>query len=160
MIDYLLPIAKVVNVTSYANEMFIAKSDLSNYSMQKVLLLDYKTFVFNDQVWGMGVAETFYPNNILNHTDELLKAMAEEKTKSQLSGILFSIIDIAKVKNSMVILDETENNVVQNAFSVRVNNRIADLGSKVSRKKDIIPALELYFKSIQSTTTISMKNKR
>ena len=152
MAIYLQPIAKITNVTSYANEMFAAKSDLTNYSIEEILLLDYKTFVFNDQVWGIGVAETFYPNHILDRTDELLETMAEEKKKSQLAGILFSIIDIVKVKNSMVILGEPEDTVIQNAFAVDIKDRIADLGSRVSRKKDIVPALELYFKLIKNAS--------
>ena len=132
--------------------MFAAKSDLSQYSMPAILLLDYKTFIFNGQLWGMGVAETFDPNTLLNRTDQLLQAMADEKKKSQVAGLLFSIIDIAKMGNFMVILGEPENTVVQRAFAVRVNGRIADLGPRISRKRDIIPALELYFKSIQNTS--------
>ena len=152
MANYLLPITKITNVTAYANEMFAAKSDLTNYSMEEILLLDYKTFVFNDQVWGIGVAETFDPNHILDRIDKLLGTMADEKKKSQLAGILFCIIDIAKMKNSMIILGESEDTVIKNAFAVDIKDRIADLGSKVSRKKDIVPTLELYFKSIKKAS--------
>ncbi|UJR11615.1 hypothetical protein I4U23_015797 [Adineta vaga] len=145
MVKYLLPIAKIVNITSYANEMFAAKSDLTNYSIEEILLLDFKTFIFNDQIWGIGVAETFYPDYILKRKDELLQAMMNEKRKSQLTGILFAIIDITKVRNLMIILDELESMVVQKAFNVNVEDGIADLGSRISRKKDIVPALEHYF---------------
>jgi manganese-dependent inorganic pyrophosphatase len=65
IVDYLLPITKIVDVESYANQMFHAKSDLSGLVMQRILLLDYKTYLFNDQLWGIGVSKTFYPNNIL-----------------------------------------------------------------------------------------------
>jgi len=65
IVNYLLPIAKIVDVESYANQMFHAKSELSGLVMQRILLLDYKTYLFNDQLWGIGVSKTFYPNNIL-----------------------------------------------------------------------------------------------
>lgn len=147
MVEYLLPIAKIVDVESYANQMFQAKSDLTGLAMQQILLLDYKTYLFNDQLWGLGVSETFYPNDILGRRDELLTAMADEKKKTHLTGLLFSVIDISQGQNLMIILGEPENTVVQNTFNLTVQDGIADLGSRMSRKKDIIPALELYFKT-------------
>jgi len=147
MVDYLLPISKIVDVESYANEMFQAKSDLTGLSMQTILLLDYKTYPFNGQLWGIGVLETFYPNNILERQDELLTAMTDEKMKSHLTGLLFSVIDISKERNLMIILGEPENTVVRKTFNANVQDGIADLGSRLSRKKDILPPLELYFKS-------------
>jgi manganese-dependent inorganic pyrophosphatase len=147
MVDYLLPIAKIVNVESYANQMFQAKSDVTGLSMQQILLLDYKTYLFNDQVWGIGVSETFYPSNVLTRRDELLTAMIDEKKKSHLTGLLFSIVDISMEQNLMIILGEPEHTVVQKTFNVTIQDGIADLGSRISRKKDIIPPLELYFKT-------------
>ena len=147
MVNYLLPIAKIGNVESYVNQMFIAKSDVTGLSMREILLLDYKAYVFNGQLWGIGVSETFYPIKFLERQDELLKEMTDEKKKSHLTGLLFCVIDISKKRNFMIILDEPENIVVQKAFHVTVQNRIADLGSRISRKKDIIPSLELYFKT-------------
>jgi manganese-dependent inorganic pyrophosphatase len=145
MVQYLLPIAKIIDVESYANQMFDAKSDLTGYSMQQILLLDYKTYLFNGQLWGIGVSETFYPDYILERRSELLTEMINEKKKSHLSGILFSVIDILKEQNLMIILGEPENTVIRKAFNVDIKDGIADLGSRMSRKKDIIPPLELYF---------------
>ena len=144
MVDYLLPIAKIDDVKSYANQIFSAKSNLTGYSMEQILLLDYKTFVFNDQLWGIGVTETFYPNNILQRKDELIIAMNNEKRRSNLTGLLFSVIDIEKEQNLMIILGEPENTVIQKTFNVTVQNGIADLEARISRKKDIIPLLESY----------------
>jgi manganese-dependent inorganic pyrophosphatase len=71
--------------------------------------------------------------------------MQEEKKKSKLKGILYSIVDIIKEKNLTLIPDEIEEQVVRKAFKTDVKDHIADLGSRVSRKKQIIPALEAYF---------------
>ncbi|CAF1189088.1 unnamed protein product [Adineta ricciae] len=146
MLNYLLSIARIVDVNSYANEMFTAKSDLTGYSIEQILLLDYKTFIFNDQVWGIGFAETFNSGYILNRKDELISAMLEEKKKNNITGILFSIIDIAKIQNFMIIPGELERSVIEEAFNVDIQNGIADLGSRISRKKNIVPTLESYFK--------------
>lgn len=145
MVSHLLPVAKIVDVESYAKQMFSAKSNLTGFSMEQILLLDYKTYVFNDQLWGIGVAETFYPSNIFERKDELIIAMNNEKKKSHLTGLLFSVINIEKGQNLMIILGEPENSVIRGTFNVSVQNGIADLGSKTSRKKDIIPPLERFF---------------
>jgi manganese-dependent inorganic pyrophosphatase len=71
--------------------------------------------------------------------------MNNEKKKSHLTGLLFSVIDIEKEQNLMIILGEPENTVVQRTFNASVQNGIADLGARISRKKDIVPPLERYF---------------
>jgi len=73
--------------------------------------------------------------------------MIDEKKKSHLTGLLFSIIDISIEKNLIIILGEPENTVVQKTLNVAIQDGIADLGSRISRQKDIIPPLELYFKT-------------
>ena len=145
MVDYLRSIAQVDDLGLYASQMFEAKSDLTGFSAQKILLLDYKTFPFKDQNWGVGTSETCNLDKVLQRKDELLKEMDAEKRKGQLQGILFSVIDILEERNITLILGETEERVVREAFNVDVKEHIADLGSRISRKKQIIPALEAYF---------------
>ncbi|CAF2376076.1 unnamed protein product [Rotaria sp. Silwood2] len=147
IVDYLLPIAKINNIESYANQMFEANSDLSGLSMQQILLHGYKTFLFNDQYWGISVLYTFYPNDVLERKEDVLKEMLNQKEKNHLTGILFSVIDIIKEQNFMVILGEPENTVVRKAFNVDFEGQVANLGSRISRKKDIVPPLEAYFKT-------------
>ncbi|CAF0893401.1 unnamed protein product [Rotaria sp. Silwood1] len=146
IVDYLLPIAKIDNIESYANQMFEANSDLSGLSIQQILLHGYKMFLFNDQFWGISVLYTFYPNDILERKEELIEEMLNQKKKNHLTGILFSVIDIIKEQNFMVIVGEPEKTVVQKAFNVDIEDQVVNLGSRISRKKDIIPPLEAYFK--------------
>jgi manganese-dependent inorganic pyrophosphatase len=127
--------------------MFEAKSDLTGFSSKQILLLDYKTFHFQNEHWGIGTGETCNVNNMLERKDELLKEMDEEKKKNNLQGILFSIIDIMKQKNLTLILGEHEEQIVKEVFKVDVKDSVADLDGKISRKKQIIPALEGYFNS-------------
>jgi len=127
--------------------MFEAKSDLTGFSTKEILLLDYKTFHFNNEHWGVGTGETCNVDKMLERKDELLKEMDEEKKRSNLNGILFSIIDIIKQKNLTLVPGDNEEKVAREVFKADVKDRIADLDSRVSRKKQIIPALEAYFNS-------------
>ncbi len=47
----------------------------------------------------------------------------------------------------MIILGEPENTVIRKTFNVDIKGQIIDLGSRISRKKDIIPPLKAYFKT-------------
>jgi manganese-dependent inorganic pyrophosphatase len=144
-LEYLIPLAKIDDIKSYAGQMFEAKSDLKGFSSQQILFLDYKTYSFNNEKWGIGTGETCNMDKMLERKDELLKEMQEEKRKNKLKGILFSIVDIIKGKNLTLIPDEIEEKVVRQAFKTDIKHHIADLGSRVSRKKQIIPVLEAYF---------------
>lgn len=109
--------------------------------------MDFKTFHFGNEHWAVATSETCRVDNVLQRKDELLKEMDEEKKKQNLQGIIFSIIDIFKQKNLTLILGEHEEQVVREVFKTDVKDNVADLGSRVSRKKQVIPALEHYFKS-------------
>ena len=125
--------------------MFEAKSDLEGFSTKEILLLDYKLYTFNGEQWGVGTGETCNMSKILERKDDLLKEMREEKKKRNLKGILYSVVDILKEKNVTLILSDYEKKVVREAFQVDVKDHLADLGSRISRKKQIIPQMEEYF---------------
>jgi manganese-dependent inorganic pyrophosphatase len=145
VVKFLQPLAKIDDLQAYAGQMFEAKSDLTGFSAKKILLLDYKTFHFNDQHWGVGSGETCNLDKMLERKDELLKEMDEEKKRSHLNGILFCMIDIIKENNLTLIPGPDEEKMAREVFKVDVKDHIADLGSRISRKKQIIPALEAYF---------------
>ncbi|CAF3086870.1 unnamed protein product [Rotaria socialis] len=145
IVTYLQPISGITDLQSYVDNLFEAKSDLAGLTTEEIVLRDYKIFVFQNQKWGIGVAETWYPDYLLNQKDELLLEMVKEKGRSNLTGILFSIIDILNEKNLMLIPGEPENTVVRAAFNVDVTDQMADLGARLSRKLQIIPPLEVYF---------------
>ena len=130
--------------------MFEAKSDLAGFSAKEILLLDYKIYTFNGEQWGVGTGETCSVSKMLTRKDELLTEMREEKKKRNLKGILYSVVDILKEKNVTLIAGDYEKKVVREAFQVDVKDHQADLGARISRKKQIIPVLESYFHSKQS----------
>jgi manganese-dependent inorganic pyrophosphatase len=148
MLDYLVPLGNIQDVTAYANQMFEAKSDLTCFSTREILLLDYKIYSFNNESWGIGTGETCKLHKMLERSDDLLKEMNEEKKKQNLKGILYCMIDIFNKKNITLIVGNDESEIVRGAFNVDIHDRMADLGSRISRKKQIIPTLEAYFRRL------------
>lgn len=146
-VAFLAPIAGVSDVTAYAMQMFAAKSDLGDTSADKLLKMDYKVFPFGpaEAKWGVGVIETTNPAYVFGRQAELVAAMQDEKVKSGLSGILLSVVDILNETNRTLVVSGAEEKVVQEVFGAATVDGVADLGSRISRKKQIVPQLEEYF---------------
>ncbi|AWN24667.1 manganese-dependent inorganic pyrophosphatase [Deinococcus irradiatisoli] len=142
---FLAPIAGVDDVTAYAMQMFAAKSDLGDTPAERLLKMDYKEFTFGAQQWGLGVIETTNPGYVFGRQAELIAAMQAEKVASGLGGILLSVVDILGETNRTLIVSGAEAEVVKGAFGVEAEGQVADLGQLISRKKQIVPALEAYF---------------
>lgn len=148
-VAFLAPIAGVENIEQYALAMFAAKSDLGDTPAETLLKMDYKVFPFGDPVkpqpWGLGVIETTNPAYVLGRQGELLAAMDQAKAQDGLSGVLLSVVDILNGTNQTFVLGATEAKVLQDAFGVSTEAQRADLGHRISRKKQIVPTLEQYF---------------
>ncbi|WP_019587365.1 manganese-dependent inorganic pyrophosphatase [Deinococcus apachensis] len=146
-VAFLAPIAGVEDVEAYALAMFAAKSDLGDTPAETLLKMDYKVFPFGDpaQRWGLGVIETTNPAYVLGRQAELLAAMDRVRAEEGLNGVLLSVVDILNETNVTLVLSATEEKVLRETFGVEVADGRADLGHRISRKKQIVPALEAYF---------------
>ena len=131
---------------AFSLQMFDAKSDLSDFSAKEIVTLDYKPFEFNGKKVNIGVMETTNPKFALNIKSEILEAMKEEKQEQSLDGILFVVVDILNEKGTAFALDDFEIKMIESAFeSKKLEDNLFDIGSVVSRKKQIVPKLESYF---------------
>lgn len=148
-VDFLAPIAGIQNVEEYALAMFAAKSDLGDTPAETLLKMDYKVFPFGDparpQEWGLGVIETTNPGYVFRRRAELLAAMDKAKAEDGLAGVLLSVVDILNETNRTLVLSATEEKVLHEAFGAVTQDHVADLGNRISRKKQLVPTLEKYF---------------
>lgn len=142
---YLAQIAGLSDLAAYAGEMFAAKSDVADLGADRLLKMDYKVFEFGGRPYGLGVVETTTPAPILARREELLAAMDREKAESGLAGVLLSVVDILRETNHTFVLSATEEKILTEAFGAPIVDGLADLGARISRKKQIVPALEAYF---------------
>ncbi|WP_216329488.1 manganese-dependent inorganic pyrophosphatase [Deinococcus aestuarii] len=151
-VEFLAPVAQIGDVEAYALAMFAAKSDLGDTPADTLLRMDYKLFPFGDpaqpqtlQQWGIGVIETTNPAYVLGRSAELLGAMDRARAEDGLNGVLLSVVDILNETNKTLVLSATEEKVLREAFGVEPREGLADLGRRISRKKQIVPTLEAYF---------------
>ncbi|NCQ66100.1 MAG: hypothetical protein AUJ41_03995 [Candidatus Pacebacteria bacterium CG1_02_43_31] len=154
----LAEIAEVGDVEAFTLEIFKAKSDISSLNDEQIVKNDYKIFEFdtasNDNNPGGSTTKTMIDQ--LETVEQemvltikkagLLKAMATVKAEQEVKLLFVAITDILKVNTKLLILSDAEKEVAQKAFGGVVENNILDIGPKMSRKKEIAPAIETALK--------------
>ena len=146
IVEKLNEIAQLGDLEKYSIEMFNAKSDLGDISTYDVIKLDYKEFVFGEEKYGIGFMETASPDFAFDRKTDIVETLSEIKEKDGLKGILFSVVDILNEKNTTIISDEHEAEVLKAVFNGKeIESNVFELGSILSRKKQVVPALEKYF---------------
>ena len=124
-------------------EIFKAKSDLNQLSCQQMVKNDYKIFDFAGKKVMIDQLETVEQEQLITEKKEcLLKAMQEVKEELGVALIFVVISDILQVNSKILVLDDHEQAIAESAFATKVTDHVIDIGAKLSRKKDIAPAIE------------------
>lgn len=140
-------ISGILSLEDFAMPMFDAKSDLGDMPVKEVIQYDYKIFELSGKRCGVGTLETTSPNYALGRKTEILEGMKELKSEQHLDFIMLCIVDILEEKNTTIILDE-DTSTLEEMFETTVEDNLADLGNRISRKKQLAPVATEYFKSL------------
>ncbi len=143
----LAKIAEITDIEAFTLEIFMAKSDISSLTEEQIVKNDYKIFEFgpksNIKKTMIDQLETVEQQTVLEQKKAtLLEAMKKVKAEQGVDLLFVAITDILKVNTKLLILTDAEKEVAQKAFGGVVENNILDIGSKMSRKKEIAPAIE------------------
>lgn len=139
--SYLQELSGIKDITELLKEMLKAKSNLSKKDALEILNLDYKVFDYKEKV-GIGVAETVSPEDLIARKDELIQGMQKLKENDNLRYVYFVIVDVLNERSDMLILGESEKELAEKAFGGKVKENILDIGNRISRKKQIAPAIQ------------------
>ncbi len=133
-----------IDIDAYSAEMFKAKSDVSDFSDVGLIHIDSKKFPIGDKSVRISVVETTDPASILARKDGIVAAiktiLAEEKDTHD---VLFFVIDILKEEATVFCYNDFTRGIVEASFNVTVEKDTEVLPGIVSRKKQIVPALQL-----------------
>jgi manganese-dependent inorganic pyrophosphatase len=142
---YLAEDLGISDIQAFAKAMFDAKSDLGDMATRKILELDYKVFSVGEKKFGYGVMETTSPAYAMGRKNEIISDMRALKEESGLHAIFFSVVDILAEKNLTFVAGDREKEALKAAFAADAVDMVADLGGRLSRKKELEPALRAYF---------------
>ena len=138
----LAKIAKVQNIDKLALEIFKAKSNTSKLSDTELLKNDYKVFDFAGKKTFIGQIETVEQKEVISSRGPgLKKAMLDLQKELQLDIIFLAVSDILNVNTKLITIDSSIQ-IGEKAFKTQAVDGILDIGPKLSRKKEIAPAIE------------------
>ncbi len=133
-----------IDLVAYSNEMFRAKSDLSDFTDTGIINIDSKKYLVGDKNFRVSAVETTDPESILSRKSGLIKAIQEILSEEKdVDEVLLFIIDIFKEEAIILTYNELTKRVIEVSFGVSVDGDTKVLPGILSRKKQILPVLRL-----------------
>jgi len=133
-----------IDISSYAAEMFAAKSDVSDYTDAALLTTDSKVFDVGGKKIRISVVETTNPSSIIARKEGIVAAIESMKgEEASVDDILFFVVDILKEEATVFTYNELTKQIIEKSFNVSIPGDTATLFGVVSRKKQIVPALKI-----------------
>jgi manganese-dependent inorganic pyrophosphatase len=135
-------ISRIDDLERYSLDMFDAKSDLGDIELSDLVKLDYKVYDFRGIKFGIGVLETTNSKFALNKQSEIECELEKIKEEDGLDYVFLSVVDILDEKNFTIYPSDKEEELLKRIFGAQIEDGLANLGSVVSRKKQIVPKIE------------------
>ena len=132
-----------VSISEYAAEMFEAKSDVSTFSDAELLRMDSKEYDVGDKSFRISVLETTAPHIVLDRKDSLMNSMTDVAAEDGVDQVLLFVIDILKEEATLLVPNDLVKTVAEKSFGASVSGDTVVLPGIMSRKKQIIPSLQL-----------------
>lgn len=141
----LTQLAGIHEVDSFANQLFDAKSNITDLTDEALVTTDYKQFVFADKKWGIACIETVKPDVVFARIDGIAQASEQVKHRDGLDFLLVIVVDIIKQQAWAIASTDAQNNIIEQSFHSKLDKKLIALGNLVSRKKQFVPALAAFY---------------
>lgn len=132
-----------VSIPDLAQEMFAAKSDVSDASAEELLRGDSKITELGEMKLRVTVLETTAPEPVIERRGEIMEAMPAVAREDGVDEVLFFLVDILREEATLFVPNERTRTLAQKSFDASVEGDAVVLPGIMSRKKQIIPALSL-----------------
>ena len=140
---HLLADELVIDINSYATDMFAAKSDISAFSDSELLRMDSKMYEVGGKNFRVSVLETTSPTIVLNRKVGLMDTMKTVASEDGVDQVLMFVVDILNEQSTLLVANDLVKTVAEKSFGVTVVSDTILLPGVISRKKQIIPQLVL-----------------
>ncbi|MDB9817459.1 manganese-dependent inorganic pyrophosphatase [Amylibacter sp.] len=130
-----------LSLTEYAQKMFEAKSNISQFSDKELLRMDSKKYEVNNVKMRISVLETTRPDIVLARKDSLIAEMKNVAKEDGVDQVLLFVVDILNEQSNLLIPNQQVKDIAEKSFKVVIEEDIIVLPGVVSRKKQIIPNL-------------------
>ncbi len=132
-----------LDISAYASELFEAKSDVSAFSDAELLRMDSKEYEVSGKKFRVSVLETTAPKIVLDRKFSLMSSMDVVAAEDGADQVLLFVIDILNEEATLLVPNDLVKSVAEKSFDANVSSDLVVLPGVMSRKKQIIPVLEL-----------------
>ncbi len=132
-----------LNISTYAGEMFEAKSDVSAFSDAELLRMDSKEYAVEGTKFRVSVLETTAPKIILDRKSSLMETSVKVAEEDGVDQVILFVVDILREEATLLVPNDLVKTLAEKSFGATVSGDTVVLPGVMSRKKQIIPALKL-----------------
>ncbi|OUS20590.1 manganese-dependent inorganic pyrophosphatase [Litorivita pollutaquae] len=132
-----------IDLSTYAAEMFEAKSDVSAFSDAELIRMDSKEFAVDGMKFRVSVLETTAPKIVLDRKASLLTSMVDVAKEDGVDHVLLFVVDILNEEATLFVQNDVVKTVAEKSFDAKVTGDAVVLPGIMSRKKQIIPNLKV-----------------
>jgi manganese-dependent inorganic pyrophosphatase len=142
MLKNLNKLAKI-DIKKLTFEIFKAKSSLKGLNTLEILKKDYKIYEFGSKKVMVNQIETVEQKEILKEKDSYLSKFTDLKKQMKVDLYFLMLTDVLNINTKLLVLNNEEK-IVKKAFlkAKKVSKNVWDIGSVISRKKEVAPAIE------------------
>ena len=124
-------------------QMIFSASTSDDKSPDDILFQDYKEFMISGHTLGVGQVVTLDSARVLKRQKAFLAAMQKRMDERKYDMMLFLVTDMLREGSELLFLGSPD--VIAQAFNVRPKGNRAFLPGILSRKKQVIPSLSVFW---------------
>jgi len=130
-----------IDVETYANEMFLAGSNLSNKSEEEIFFQDFKKFSTENVTFGVSQITSLNKGELDMIGSRIKPSLSRFLENQQVDMVFFMLTDIVKESTTLLYAGEDVESLLEVLYGHVGAEGSMELAGMVSRKKQLVPAL-------------------
>ncbi len=144
--EALAKIAGIDDIEALGMELFTAKSAVSGCTLRSLIFRDFKDFHMNGSKVGVGQLELVSLDIVADIKADLEAELAKVKSEEGRHTAMLLLTDIMKEGSELLIVSDDPARVLEGFGKTYEEGKHAFLEGVMSRKKQVVPALEAAFR--------------
>ena len=143
----LASIAGVEDIQQYAQQMFLAgEVDLKTASIDSLLQRDFKSFEMSGNKVGIAQLSAFNFELLKKRKKDFYEEMQQLLKQQGYKTIVLMLTDVQSMGSEVVLTGAHQPDIAK-AFNIELNNHSGWAAGVMSRKKQVVPLMEMVFKN-------------
>ena len=130
-----------IDIENFANDMFMAGSNLAGKAPEEIFYQDFKKFMAGELTFGVGQISSMNTKSLASAEEKIRPIMQAECGKNGMSMVFFMLTNIIEESTKLLCYGEGSVRTMEHAFGVKAYEDAVSLKGVVSRKKQFIPKI-------------------